>query len=153
MFNGEFGDVIKSPSGLIVLGGVAVCLLGIVISGVAGMGKERELPDQEKKASVQEFSFKKGVLVATVCGIMSACMSYGFAAGKPIAELAVANGASDLWKNLPVLIIILAGGFTTNFIWCLALNQRNKTFGDYLKREQSSTLPANPGPPVVRVAW
>jgi L-rhamnose-H+ transport protein len=94
------------------------------------------VPEKEKKAAVKEFSFKKGVWVATFCGIMSACMSYGFAAGKPIAELAVSNGSSDLWKNLPVLIVVLAGGFTTNLIWCVALNFRNKTFGDYLKREE-----------------
>jgi L-rhamnose-H+ transport protein len=148
IFNGEFLGVLKTTSGLVVMGGVVVCLLGIVISGFAGIAKERELPEKEKKASVREFSFKKGVWVATVCGIMSACMSYGFAAGKPIAELAVTNGASDLWKNLPVLIIVLAGGFTTNVIWCFALNLRIKTFGDYLKR---SVGPKNPAPRVARV--
>lgn len=140
IFSGEFAGVIKTTSGLIVMGGVGVCLLGIVISGLAGIAKEREVPEKEKTASVKEFSFKKGVWVATFCGIMSACMSYGFAAGKPIAEVAVTNGCSDTFKNLPVLIIILAGGFTTNFFWCIALNLRNKTFGDYLKREASENL-------------
>jgi len=143
IFNGQFAGVIKTSSGLIVMGGVVVCLLGIIISGFAGIAKERELPDKEKTASVKEFSFKKGVWVATFCGIMSACMSYGFAAGKPIAEVAVANGSSDLWKNLPVLIIILAGGFTTNFLWCVALNVRNKTFGDYLKQEHKAPSSEN----------
>jgi L-rhamnose-H+ transport protein len=135
--NGEFGGVIRSTSGLVVMGGVVVCLFGIVISGLAGVAKEREVPEKDKTASVREFNFKKGVWVATVCGIMSACMSYGFAAGKPIAELAVANGASDLWKNLSVLIIVLAGGFTTNLIWCLFLNIRNKTGGDYFNSRSS----------------
>ena len=144
IFNGQFAGVLKTTSGLVVLGGVVVCLLGIVISGFAGIAKERELPEKEKTATVKEFSFKKGVWVATFCGIMSACMSYGFAAGKPIAEVAVTNGSSDLWKNLPVLIIVLAGGFTTNFIWCSALNLRNKTFGDYLKREQQIASSENP---------
>ncbi len=152
IFNGQFGGVLKTTSGLVVMGGVIVCLLGIAISGLAGVAKERELPDKEKTASVKEFSFNKGIWVATFCGIMSACMSYGFAAGKPIAEVAVTNGASDLWKNLPVLIIILAGGFTTNFLWCAALNLRNKTFGDYFKREHeaaashNSMTPAEPVP-------
>ena len=127
IFNGEFGGVVRTVPGLIVLGGVAVCLAGIVMSGLAGVAKERELPGEAKQASVKEFSFKKGVWVATFCGIMSACMSYGFEAGKPIAALAVAHGAPELWKNLPVLIVVLAGGFTTNFIWCLALNLRNRT--------------------------
>jgi L-rhamnose-H+ transport protein len=147
IFNGEFAGVIKSTSGLIVMAGVVVCLLGIVISGVARIAKESEMPDKDKQASVQEFNFKKGVWVATICGIMSACMSYGFAAGKPIAALAVTNGASDLWKNLPVLIIVLAGGFTTNLIWCLVLNFRNKTLRDYFKsREQVAS--ASSGTPV-----
>jgi L-rhamnose-H+ transport protein len=133
IFSGEFMSVIKSTAGLVVMGGVGVCLLGIVISGLAGVAKEKEVPDKDKQASIREFSFKKGVWVATFCGIMSACMSYGFAAGKPIAALAVSNGASDLWKNLPVLIIVLAGGFTTNLLWCGFLNIRNKTAGNYLQ--------------------
>lgn len=141
IFSGDIGGVIKSTSGLVVLAGVAVCVLGIVVSGMAGVAKERELPEKEKTASVKEFSFKKGVWVATFCGIMSACMSYGFAAGKPIAALAVQNGASDLWKNLPVLIVVLTGGFTTNFIWCAALNRRNRTFSDYLKRSETTVVP------------
>jgi L-rhamnose-H+ transport protein len=138
IFAGEFGGVIQSTAGLVVMGGVAVCVLGIVVSGMAGIAKERELPEKEKTSSVKEFSFKKGVWVATFCGIMSACMSYGFTAGKPIAAVAVQNGAPELWKNLPVLIVILAGGFTTNFIWCMVLNRRNRTFGDYLKRNEST---------------
>ena len=82
---------------------------------------------------------------------MSACMSYGFAAGKPIAELAVTNGASDLWENLPVLIVILAGGFTTNFIWCVFLNLRNKTGGDYHQRAARITSGGDPAPRAERV--
>ncbi|MEO7297118.1 MAG: L-rhamnose/proton symporter RhaT [Verrucomicrobiota bacterium] len=137
IFAGEFGGIINSTSGRIVLGGVVVSLLGIVISGLAGIAKEREVPEKDKQATIKEFNFKKGVWVATFCGIMSACMSYGFAAGKPIAELAVANGASHLWQNLPVLIVILAGGFATNFIWCVFLNIKNKTSSDYFNSRSS----------------
>jgi len=137
--SGQFATVIGTTSGLVVMGGVGVCMLGIVISGLAGVAKEREVPDKAKQEAVREFSFKKGVWVATFCGIMSACMSYGFVAGKPIAELAVANGASDLWKNLPVLIIVLAGGFTTNLLWCGFLNLRNRTAANYCRRAVNVT--------------
>jgi len=150
IFSGEFAGVIRTSSGLIVMGGVVVCLVGIVISGLAGVAKERELPAKEKQASIREFSFKKGVWVATFCGIMSACMSYGFAAGKPIAEIAVRNGASELWKNLPVLIVVLAGGFTTNLVWCLTLNLRNKSLGNYFKT-QAGPAHDNPAPGQQRV--
>ena len=119
LFRGELESIARTTAGATVLSGVVVCLAGIVVSGLAGRSKERELTAEQKQAVIHEFSFVKGVLVATVSGILSACMSYGFAAGKPIAELAVQHGAHPLWQNLPVLVVVLAGGFTTNFLWCL----------------------------------
>ena len=100
LFRGELEGVARTTAGATVLFGVCVCLAGIVVSGLAGRSKERELTDEQKHAVIHEFSFVKGVLVATVSGILSACMSYGFAAGKPIAELAVQHGAHPLWQNL-----------------------------------------------------
>jgi L-rhamnose-H+ transport protein len=108
-----------------------VCLLGIGICGRAGIGKERELPASAKQATVAEFSFVKGVWVAIFAGVMSACMAFAFAAGKPIGDLAGQMGFPDHLKNTPLLIVILAGGFTTNFVWCILLNLINGTFRDY----------------------
>ena len=65
---------------------MAVCLLGIGIAALAGLTKEREMPAEEKKKSIAEFSFAKGILVATFSGIMSACFSFALTAGNPIAE-------------------------------------------------------------------
>src|SRR5271163_2458810 len=67
---------------------------------------------------------------------MSACFAYGLAAGKPIGEIAkaelLARGGSDIWQNLPVLIVVMLGGFTTNFIWCVILLVRNHSTGQYV---------------------
>lgn len=137
IFNGEMGEILHSHSGQVILLGVGVCFAGIVLAGLAGMSKERELPDEQKKVAVKEFSFVKGIVVATFSGIMSACFAYGLAAGKPIADLArqslASHQRSDLWQNLPVLIVVLLGGFTTNFIWCAILNLKNRTGRDYWK--------------------
>jgi L-rhamnose-H+ transport protein len=132
LFQGQLASVARTTAGETVLFGVVVCLAGIIVSGLAGRSQERALTDEQKQAVIHEFNFAKGVLVATASGILSACMSYGFAAGKPIAELAVQHGAHPLWQNLPILVVVLAGGMTTNLIWCLMLNLRNGTAGDYL---------------------
>jgi L-rhamnose-H+ transport protein len=136
IFSGEIGAILQQTSGQIVLVGVAVCLAGIAVSGMAGMSKERELTEEQKKATIQEFSFVKGMLVATFSGVMSASFAYGLAAGKPIGDLAKASldqfGGNDLWQNLPVLVVVLWGGFTTNFIWCVLLNLKNKSGHEYL---------------------
>jgi L-rhamnose-H+ transport protein len=140
--DGKFGHLVSAAPGLTILGGVAMCLAGIAVSGMAGMSKERELPMEEKKAVIEEFDFKKGMLVATFSGILSSCMAYGLAAGKPIAAIAkahlLAHGGLDLWQNLPVLIVVLLGGFTTNFIWCVILNVRNKSGREYMSLRRTA---------------
>jgi L-rhamnose-H+ transport protein len=131
----NFTDMLQTNSGWVILLSVLVCLAGIAVCGNAGMKKEKELSTEQKAAGVKEFNLSKGLLVATVSGILSACFSFGIEAGKPMADVAKAtaeaNGASTLFVNNVVFVVILLGGLTTNFIWCLVLNIRNRSFGDY----------------------
>lgn len=133
IYKGQLGEIVTTASGITILAGVASCLAGIGVCGLAGMRKEAELTDAEKRQSVEEFALGKGFAVATAAGILSACFAFGLAAGKPIAELAVEAGAQDLYKNNAVLVVILVGGLASNAIWCLILNFRNRTFGDYVQ--------------------
>jgi len=132
IFRGEFmTQVVGTTSGRIILLGIAVCLLGIGAAGLAGINKERAMSPEQQKAVIKEFDLKKGVAVATLSGVMSACFAYGLAAGDPIKALTLRHGTPVLWQGLPVLVVVLIGGFTTNFIWCLVLNIRNKTGYQY----------------------
>jgi L-rhamnose-H+ transport protein len=126
-----FSSMLNTSSGLVVLLGVVVCLIGIYFCGRAGSMKEKELSDDKKKESIVEFNLIKGVAVATVSGVLSACFNFGIEAGKPLAAAAVENGGNPLFQNNVTFVVLLWGGLTTNFIWCMILNARNKTFGDY----------------------
>lgn len=126
-----FTAMLNSTGGQVVLAGVVVCLTGIFICGRAGILKERELTDEQKKNSIQEFNLSKGLVVAIISGILSACFNFGIEAGKPMAEAAVAQGSNPLFQNNVIFVVLLWGGLTTNFVWCMLLNMRNKTFGDY----------------------
>ncbi len=138
-----FSDLLNTSWGQIVLVGVMLCLTGIVICGRAGVLKEKELPAEKKKESVKEFSLVKGLIVCTISGILSACFNYGIEAGTPMAESAnavwkAANPGETvefLYQNNVIYIVLLWGGLTTNLIWCMTLNARNKTFGDYTNRQ------------------
>jgi len=142
LLSGQLVTMVQKPSGLVILGGVLTCLAGIGVSGLAGTSKEKELSTEEKTAAIKEFNFGKGMLVATFSGVMSACFSYGLQAGKPLGLLAKgsldSHGGSDLWQNLPVLVVILWGGFTTNFVWCVLLNIKNRTGHEYLNLRRSA---------------
>jgi L-rhamnose-H+ transport protein len=130
-----FSDMLSTSGGQLVLLGVLVCLLGIFICGMAGMSKEKDLPEEQKRKSIAEFNLVKGLFVATVSGILSACFNFGIEAGKPMAEAAVQQGYNPLFQNNVTYVVLLWGGLTTNFLWCLILHAQNKTFGDYTNKQ------------------
>jgi L-rhamnose-H+ transport protein len=132
IFTGVFvTQVLGTSSGRVILAGVFICLVGIACAGMAGICKERNMSPEQKKAVIKEFDLRKGLVVATLSGVMSACFAFGLAAGRPIRTLTLQHGTPELWQGLPVLVVVLIGGFTTNFIWCLGLNIKNKTGFQY----------------------
>jgi hypothetical protein len=212
IYKGEFAEkMLHTHSGWVILAGVAVCLVGIAVTGLAGMAKENDMPEEQKKAAIKEFSFKKGILVATFSGVLSASFSYGLDRGETIKRITLRQALSSaaradgltirtstgeqagiaalerikdpdlsktvkdidvslgkikdgdpalkkslkdykqvilgiadaggnpkkyldkygLWQGLPVLVVVLLGGFTTNFLWCFLLNVKNKTGHQY----------------------
>jgi L-rhamnose-H+ transport protein len=128
----SIGQIAATPSGRVTLLGVLVCLVGIAVAAYAGLTKEREMPEAEKRRAIAEFNFTRGLLVATFSGIMSACFSFALTAGNPIGDASKAAGTATLWTGLPKLVVVLLGGFTTNFLWCALLNLKNRTGYQYL---------------------
>jgi L-rhamnose-H+ transport protein len=148
----SLGQIAATTAGKVTLVGVAVCLVGIGIAALAGLTKEREMPEAEKKKAIAEFSFTKGIIVATFSGIMSACFAFALTAGAPINKASLDAGTNPFLAGLPRLVVVLLGGFTTNFIWCVLLNLKNGTgyqyFTSRLRPEHSQPIPAAAGPRV-----
>lgn len=134
-----FTELMRHPWGHYILIGVAVCLLGIAISGKAGMMKDKDLSRKAKEGGSEkksvEFKIVTGLIVAIVSGVLSACFNYGIEAGTPMAQLAVQRGIDPLFQNNVIFVVLLWGGLTTNFVWCIFLNIRNKTYTDYGDRK------------------
>jgi L-rhamnose-H+ transport protein len=132
------GDLIGTSWGRFVLFGLLVCVAGIIICGKAGKMKDAELGKSDTDASGSEFKLVKGLIVAIISGVLSACFSFGIEAGSSMGELANEtwktanpNMGEFLFRNNVIFVVILWGGLTTNFLWCMVLNYRNKSFGDY----------------------
>lgn len=131
LVKGEFAaKLLDTNGGKLVLLGVVVCLVGIFFGGLAGVRKEKELA-AGTASTIKEFNFTKGLLIATFSGIMSACFSFGFQFGDPITKISAAHGTGPLWVGLPVIVVILLGGLTTNFIWCVILHLKNGSAHQY----------------------
>jgi len=142
----SIGDLASSHWGQLVLVGIAVCILGIIICGRAGTLKEKDLAKEGAAANEnKDYRFGMGIFVAIISGVLSACFAFGIDAGNHMATVAddawrATNHIIDptrhfLYKNNVTYIVILWGGLTTNFIWCMILNARNKTFGNYVDKK------------------
>jgi L-rhamnose-H+ transport protein len=145
IYDGSVSTLIQTTSGQVILLGVAITLCGIMVIAAAGRAKEKEMSDEDRKASIAEFDFKKGIMVAVFCGIMSSCFAYALAAAEEIRLLTLAAGTDPLQQGLPALCIILTGGMTTNLIWCGYLIIKNKSAGNFVGNvpEQTKRLSIN----------
>lgn len=113
-----------------VIIGVVVTLIGIAVIGVAGSMKASSLSDEQKKEAVKDFNFPKGLAIALLAGFMSGCFNVGLAFG---ADINFGDLTPDMYKTLPATMLVTVGGFFTNAVYCLYQNNKNRTWGDYLK--------------------
>ena len=145
--HGQFGAILHSTAGQIILLGVLVCLIGVAVNGAAGVSKEREItPEEKAEAGETDYNFGKGIAIAILAGFMSSFFAFGLDAGKPIGDLArtqlLAAGRLDLWQNLPILVVVLWGGFVTNFIWSAILIFQNGSVRQFAGEPGSNPMRA-----------
>ncbi len=60
IYGGQFGSLLSTSSGIAMLCGVAVAILGIFATGTAGMFKERELSEERRKPPWPSSTSSKG---------------------------------------------------------------------------------------------
>jgi len=125
------GTDLFSGKGLALLVGVSVAIAGIAVIGYAGSLRSQNMTEEQKKAAVKDFALGKGLLVALLAGVMSACFSLGLEAAEPIKIAAINMGSQPLFAGLPAILMITFGGFVTNAIYCIFQNVKNKTDNDY----------------------
>ena len=131
------GTDLLSPKGLVLLLAVAVALVGIALVGYAGSLRSKNMSEEERRKAIKDFALKKGLLIALLSGVMSACFSLGLNAGIPIKEASIASGAKDFFAQNPVTLLVTIGGFFTNLVYCLYMNRKNRTSHEIRKSSKS----------------
>ncbi len=131
------GENLFRGNGLILLIGVSIAIAGIAVIGYAGSLKSKNMTEEEKKKAVKDFALKKGLLIAILAGVMSACFNLGLEAGAGIKANLITLGAKQLLVLNPVILLVTLGGFITNACYCLFQNFKNKTFTDYTSSSAS----------------
>lgn len=129
--DGKGGELISTRPGLVTVVGVVIALIGIAFCGWAASIKDKELKSDADSSG--DFDFKKGLIVALIAGVMSACFAFGEKSGQAMIDIAKQYNPGSIWVNNPVYAVLLIGGFVFNMVYCLWLSVKNKSFGDYTK--------------------
>ena len=137
IYHGQIVAIAHTHSGQVTLLGVLVCAIAVAVNGAAGYSKEQEIdPDATIESREQTFAFGKGLAIAILAGLMSAFFAFGLDSGAPIAAIAkthlLAAGHQDLWQNLPILVVLLWGGFFTNIVWSSILIVQNGSIRQFI---------------------
>ena len=125
------GDNLFHGEGLTLLIGVSIAIAGIAVIGYAGSLRDKNMTEEEKRKAVKDFALKKGILIALLAGVMSACFNLGLEAGAPILSKAKSLGVKDLMALNPVILLVAIGGLCTNAVFCIYCNIKNKTGKQY----------------------
>ena len=96
--------------GQIVLAGVLLSLVGIALCGWAGSLRERAGGD-----SPSRYSFKVGIPLAIIAGVLSAVFNFALLAGEPLEIAAVSAGANELLKMNAIYPFSNGGDFRHQF--------------------------------------
>lgn len=141
LFPAIFGGTdLLHGEGLVLLVGVCVTLAGIAVIGYAGSLRARNMTDEDKRAAVKDFALTKGLLVALLAGVMSACFNLGLESGIEIVAKAKEGGSSELFALNPVILLVTMGGFLTNAAYCLFQNMKNNTMREYFSLSGGALL-------------
>jgi len=126
---------ILTPQGYTVIAGVVACLIGVVISGRAGILKTASLRKDEPDGTEVQQGAKKprifvGQMIAFISGVLCACYAVAFSFGGRVMELAQGQeyGNSGLTSTYVVTALILWGGAVSACGYCVYKLTANRTW-------------------------
>ena len=132
IMHGELVAKYNAPGGNIVFLGMFFALIGIVICGVAGYKKEKDLKAANVEGSEPlTFNMKTGVTLTLIAGVLSAVFGISLEVGDSLSAIAEANGAGQFQGNAK-LILSTGGAFITNLIWFTIVGLKKGTLKELI---------------------
>jgi len=123
-----------SPAGQVILLGVAVILVGVVFSTLAGFGRERVLRSRDEPPPWASGGFLGGLVLAVIAGVLSAGMQLANAFGHdPIVNAMKSHQVAVVPSEMSFWAAGLFGGALVNVLYPAALMTGKRSW-DVLRR-------------------
>ena len=122
-------------SGMVMVAGVTVCILGVIVSSRAGVLRTRS-QNQEQTTSGAGSNLRQtilGMFLALLSGLLAGCIAIGFSFSSGM--IALASGEpyqNEAWRaTIPVTMLILMSGCVPCCLYCAYKLTVNKTWGRF----------------------
>jgi L-rhamnose-H+ transport protein len=134
LYKGVLAETLSQAGGAYVLGGVVLGAIAIVLTGLAGFRKERELTEEGRPT---KFNARLGLPICLVAGVLSAVFSFALDAAQPVADVARAHGAGQ-YEGLAIYLFSNPGAFTTTVLYVLYLAWRDRSWSEFVRTRDGS---------------
>ena len=107
---------------------------GLVFLALAGRTREHDLATAPSARS----GFTVGLVICIFSGIFSSMMNFSFVFGDELRLRALQAGASNAMAANPIWGLTVTGGFVANFLYCVYLLQKNRTWSVFREGRPST---------------
>jgi L-rhamnose-H+ transport protein len=130
-----FPQTLATAKGLMLLAGTALVIFGIALCSIAG---SRRTPNE--KSGTQGSSFRTGLIICILAGILSCLPNVGVAFGANVTRAATSLGVAESSSGNVVWALLFTAGFVVNFAYCVYLMISWGTASAYWSPETARNL-------------
>ncbi|MCK5174433.1 MAG: rhamnose/proton symporter RhaT [Planctomycetes bacterium] len=126
-------DSVEPSSLPFIFGGLILLAVAVVIITIAGLKRDKLLAEggKELQGIKKGKAFRTGLVIATVCGVLSSMLAIGFDNTVEIGKLAAQAGALERNTALARWVVVLAGAYLMNAGYAMILLIKNKSFSSF----------------------
>ena len=128
-------DKLFTPSGIDVLVGVAIVIIGVGICAKAGRRREAALG---QGVDANKASMMRGLVYCIISGVGSALVNIGFTSGPQLLSAAEQSGAATQWAPNAIWLPLMMAGGIPNLIYCIYLVRKNRNRNNFSRSGTSS---------------
>lgn len=130
----QIDDFALNPAFPIILLGVAIMILGVIITVIAGIKRDKSQSNSAGEAAglKKGKAFRIGLLIAILCGLLSSLLNVGFANASDVASIAEDFGANTQNSSLASWVVVLFGAVIMNVGYAFYKLIVNKSYTTFL---------------------
>ncbi len=120
---------LQQTSGQVLMAALGVMIVGIILSGVAGGWREKELAargNAQEGTIANKSRFGLGLVFCILSGVLSPLVNFALLQGEHLQKAAIAYGASSANSINAVWALVFTSCYGLNVVFCLLLTVKNK---------------------------